>query len=210
MKQQLLTSLFLLALFSIYSTGAAQRGTFEPTSNLLSFKASWKAETKSCLVEWITSEEIYSSHFELERSMDSVHWEHAISVLAKGGSGPIYYSIVDSQLAYSAKMFYRLRQIDVDGSVSLTSTSHMSRPSRSSNLLFSPNPFFDRLTIRTSVPIYSVELLTLKGELVYQFTPQEIPYTDIVTLTELDIIPPGDYQLKVVSSGGTYIENIRK
>ncbi|NNE29934.1 MAG: hypothetical protein HKN16_09865 [Saprospiraceae bacterium] len=74
------------------------------------------------LLEWATSEEINSEMFIVEKSLDGVEFEEVGSIDAAGESNhEMGYRFLDIN-ASGDKAFYRLRQMDLDGSGSLSQT----------------------------------------------------------------------------------------
>ncbi|WP_144604485.1 hypothetical protein [Algoriphagus algorifonticola] len=72
-------------------------------------------------LSWSTQKEWENSHFEIERSFNSIQeWSSVGSVSGQGYSdGEVKYEFVDWNLPVSAgNIFYRLKQIDFDGSFS--------------------------------------------------------------------------------------------
>lgn len=66
---------------------------------------------------WSTATEISNSGFEVHRSNDQQNWTNLGFVAGNGNSNsPKEYSFVDNSIKQSAKYFYRLKQIDNDGS----------------------------------------------------------------------------------------------
>lgn len=69
-------------------------------------------------VEWITSSEINSDYFEVELSIDAVHWNLLDKVSAAGNSTTTkYYSTADWNVEGYTRKYYRLKQHDFDGKI---------------------------------------------------------------------------------------------
>ncbi|MCI4667498.1 MAG: T9SS type A sorting domain-containing protein [Bacteroidia bacterium] len=81
---------------------------------LLEFTAKPAGE-KSALLQWSTSVESNSSTFDVERSQDSRLFKKVGSLKAAGNSNEVNtYAFVDEPV--SGRLYYRLRQVDIDGS----------------------------------------------------------------------------------------------
>lgn len=66
------------------------------------------------LVQWSTADEINASRFEIERSNDGSNWVKAGEVTAKNIAATSHeYRFLDE--VHVSKLFYRIRQIDIDG-----------------------------------------------------------------------------------------------
>lgn len=80
---------------------------------LVSFTA--KTLEKNTLLEWLTAEEVNTSHFEIHRSADARHWEALTQQPAAFGSGGHRYTALDGE-PLAGLNYYRLKMIDTDGS----------------------------------------------------------------------------------------------
>jgi Secretion system C-terminal sorting domain/Reeler domain len=81
---------------------------------LLSFTG--KAENDAVQLQWQTAQEINNDYFIVEHSIDGINFSKTVKLLSKGNTsiGNIY-SYSDKQ-AVQGINFYRLKQVDVDGS----------------------------------------------------------------------------------------------
>ncbi|RMG70085.1 MAG: hypothetical protein D6722_09115, partial [Bacteroidetes bacterium] len=71
-------------------------------------------------LRWTTAREEGNAYFEVERSRDGRQWERRGQVAAgTQPGGPQAYTFEDAQ-PLSGEGFYRLRQVDIDGSSSLS------------------------------------------------------------------------------------------
>lgn len=85
--------------------------------NLVSFTAKVK-DNSAVELAWITASERNNSHFLLERSKDLLSFEMVARVNAKEGESFKGYSYAyTDQSPYQGTSYYRLRQVDLDGSV---------------------------------------------------------------------------------------------
>jgi hypothetical protein len=111
------------------------------------------------LLEWVTSSEINNDRFEIlssDNSSGANNFEEISQVKGSGNSTSIHrYSYLDQRPAKKGTYYYRLRQVDFDGSQMLSNIVAVNfRNGKSLNLVgIIPNPFTDR----TSVQIYSSE-----------------------------------------------------
>jgi hypothetical protein len=95
--------------------------TFFPLPvTLVDFKAN--VNNKNVGLTWSTANEENNKGFEIQRSNNNVDWYTVGFVASKGNSSTGHnYSYTDNELA-SGKYYYRLRQIDIDSRVKLSST----------------------------------------------------------------------------------------
>jgi hypothetical protein len=89
--------------------------------SLLSFDALLIKNNK-VEVDWATASENNSDYFELEHSQDGLAWSDVGRVDAAGSSATtLTYSFVDEN-PYAGICFYRLKQVDRDGNVTVSKT----------------------------------------------------------------------------------------
>ena len=84
---------------------------------LLFFKAEWKNSQKNeVLLEWATASETNNDYFEIQRSIDAVHFNTILTVEGSGNSNQIInYSTEDVNPFTEHTSYYRLKQVDFDG-----------------------------------------------------------------------------------------------
>ena len=74
-----------------------------------------KLNDKAASLRWETSQEVNSSHFEVERSIDALHFSSIGRVAAAGNASlPTQYSFTD-YLPENGVNYYRLKQVDISG-----------------------------------------------------------------------------------------------
>ncbi|MBN7814113.1 fibronectin type III domain-containing protein [Algoriphagus pacificus] len=91
----------------------------------VSFDAIFDQNLGSSKLQWATGKEWGSSHFEIERAENSVkNWEKVATVESKGFSEEITeYQFIDNDLALvNGSVFYRIKQVDLDGKFSYSNT----------------------------------------------------------------------------------------
>lgn len=138
-----------------------------------------KAVEQTAALKWVTTMETNASHFEVQRSDNAKNFESIGKVDAKGESNTLLnYGFVD-QTPLSGTNYYRLKQIDMDGSYSF---------SKAISILFDthikisvyPNPVTDVLRIESSVALQSLEVFSVNGSRVTGIT---IPAGNAVATT---------------------------
>lgn len=111
-------------------------------------------------LNWSTTKEWENSHFEIERSINSINeWEKIECIQGASYSDtPVEYSFTDSDLPKSGgNIFYRLKQVDFSGKYSYSKTRAIQVDAKDSKTAWiaSPNPS----TIGSDV---SIDLLQLQ------------------------------------------------
>lgn len=115
---------------------------------LLSFTGEQLGKTN--LLKWVTSQEINTSHFELERSATANSFTVIKNVLAAGNSNTAKnYSSVD-EFPLTGNNFYRLKMVDADGSFKYSNIVLLRVLDNDVLLSVFPNPVADKLNIAIS------------------------------------------------------------
>ncbi|MBP6334725.1 MAG: hypothetical protein KA444_04565 [Bacteroidia bacterium] len=82
---------------------------------LINFTASYLNE-KSVMLKWQTASETNNDYFNIERSLDGVHFSKIAFEKGNGNTSQMSdYSFLDSEVPFRDVIYYRLRQIDYDG-----------------------------------------------------------------------------------------------
>jgi len=124
-------------------------------------------------LRWTTASELHSAYFEVERSLDGVAFTAVARVAAAGSAAlPRTYTAADAT-APLAVLYYRLRQVDQDGtaaySPTLTVATSPAAAATGLELALSPNPAHESLSFSTGQPTaYTVR--TALGQAVLQGT----------------------------------------
>lgn len=102
-------------------------------------------ESGSTVLNWVTSEEVNSAYFQIERSLNSSNWEVIGEVKAAGTSKYIRgYQYSDSDRIFAELIFYRLKMIDHDGSLTYSEIRSIAGELVGERLVY-PNPATDHL-----------------------------------------------------------------
>jgi hypothetical protein len=120
---------------------------------LTSFTAS--VSNNAVNLRWSTATEVNNTGFDIERSADKSGWTKVGFVSGNGNSNSVRnYSYADNSLTKSGKYYYRLKQVDVNGSslYSNTAEGDFVAPSVFSLNQNYPNPFNPSTVIAYSIP----------------------------------------------------------
>ena len=88
---------------------------------LITFLAKTNIEQRTNIISWSTAKEWENSHFEIERAVNNINsWEKIGEVNGMGWSDmPVAYEFIDDKLPLTGgHIFYRLKQVDFDGTFS--------------------------------------------------------------------------------------------
>ena len=110
-------------LFASASTGTSPSGFSSGSDMALPVKFigfNVARQNNDVLVQWTTAEEMNSRNFEVQRSENGIDWTTVSSIAAAGNSSATHsYSYTDKNII-SKLVYYRIRQVDMDGKFSLT------------------------------------------------------------------------------------------
>jgi surface protein len=142
------------------------------TKTCTTFPVEWlhfsaQAEGKHVLLSWTTASEQNSDFFAVERSADRKQWEELGTQAAAGSSRDQLNYQFEDQRPPSNTAWYRLRQVDLDGSFQYSSTVAIQLAE--AGIEFYPNPVKDRLNVEVpSGQWLRVELINQQGQQVWQ------------------------------------------
>ncbi len=167
---------------------------------LLDFKVKWQPLMQSVNLEWVTATETNNDHFELERSFNAELWSTISTIKGQGNTTDLnLYEYQDRDLTFAGNTYYRLRQVDFDGSYSygpvrMVVIPEMTLPSIS----VYPNP----LTANSRLKIYSpntgalaLQLYALNGQLVSSNQANVQKGLNYISLNDYQHIQTGEYIL---------------
>jgi hypothetical protein len=128
-------------------------------------------------INWTTSSEINNNYFLVERSEDAATWEIVSKVSGAGyGNAILSYTTTD-KLTKKGTYYYRLTQVDYDGTMEVFNPVAMSYNGNlfGPSINIYPNPATDYMVL--SVPNSSdesltVEILNLSGQVIYSHNIQ--------------------------------------
>ncbi|MBT2557153.1 cadherin-like domain-containing protein [Hymenobacter sp. ISL-91] len=189
--------------------GSSNTATFSiPVDNrplpvtLVAFEAQAVRDTDARLT-WRTATELNNDHFEVERSFDGRSFTTVARVAGQGtSSSATSYTRTDAGVAAKATglVYYRLRQVDLDGTSSYSAVKTV-RFSRTASIALAPNP----TTATTELDLrqlpegsYQVQVLDAVGRVVLATTARggSQPTLDLRTA------PSGTYIVLVRGEGG--------
>jgi hypothetical protein len=162
-------------------------------------------------LDWTTLAEINSDHFEIEKSVDGVNWNTIATAKAAGNSAATsYYSYTDKNIA-SGNLFYRLKEVDIDGKFMYSSVVTMKAASAagaSVKVTAYPNPFVSsvglELTDNNNETVF-VRMMDQQGRIVKQQSWNVKKGYNSASLTDLQRLSPGIYFMSISNASGESI-----
>lgn len=185
------TGNYFICGFTSSNTGIATAGTYQTAitagydaflaaftnSGLLPVKlVSFTAEKKrgEVLLNWQTSSETNNAQFEIERSFNNLDWLSIGAVKGKGTSNILnQYQYIDNKLmpatGQEASIYYRLKQIDFDGTFDYSKVIKLTN-NAVSETLFVSNPFSTQILVglnNQEEAVAEVEITDVFGKIYY-------------------------------------------
>jgi hypothetical protein len=150
-----------------FSNAAAATTSAPLPVTLVSFTAVAQGSTAVRLV-WATASEVNSARFEVERSADGVAFAKVGQVAAAGSSPSTHaYALTDARLPSGASLlYYRLRQVDLDGSFTYSPVRTVALAGAAAGLSLYPNPTAGAATLTGAEAGAVVQLLDALGQIV--------------------------------------------
>jgi hypothetical protein len=173
------------------------------------------AKDDTNVLNWSTATEINSNLYSIERSFDGQQFEAIGQVKAVGNSTAIsYYTFEDKEIS-DGIVYYRIKQIDLNGAFMYSVIVHLERTSE--NFLASnfPNPFDESTTIRFEledvgpVEIVVYNMQGLKVAEVFNGTLKK-GTNNIELDARIYNLAEGKYICKIVTTNKSYNLNLLK
>jgi hypothetical protein len=131
------TSGYFSSINSKFTLANKAGGTNPLPVDLVSFKA--ELSGKAVLLNWTTASEKNSDYFEVQKSMDGVSFEKIAKITAMGNSTVMHQDRIADPNLPDPGSYYRLKQLDFDGTATFSSVVFVSNKRESNPTIF-PNP----------------------------------------------------------------------
>jgi len=171
-------------------------------------------KTNMIRLDWATLQEINCDRYEIERSIDGRIFTKTGTIAGHGFTSlDMYYTLNDDITAITGNIvYYRLRQVDIDGRSSFSKVVSV-RLKKSTDFSISPNPFSSYVNINidwknnenTVVKIYN-----MSGKEVLSKNVQLYKGTNYVQISELSSLPSGNYLIQFNSTEGRIFKQVTK
>ena len=166
-------------------------------------------------VNWATSLEINCSHYIVERSVDGRMFQQAARIAGGGNSSvELNYTITDDISGLGANIiYYRLRQVDLDGKNNVSRVASVRVKKATSDFVVAPNPFRNHVNITLDWSKQEntvIRLFNSQGAEVARKQFLMIAGSNYLTFDELNKLPTGSYYLQVTTAEGAIVKKITK
>lgn len=163
-----------------------------------------KYQSPVALLEWQTSQEINSHHFDLYRSFDGIDFTLVSTVQSAGFSNVLKsYSYSDNvNRPGSNVVYYRLKQVDINGKSTFSTTVRLNLATSSSSIKVDvyPNPFSADFTVALNASKTGSAVLTLRnnaGQLIATRNLKLIKGNNSILINNLPELSTGVYVLSI-------------
>tara|TARA_B110000305_G_C19424913_1_gene633042 strand:+ start:806 stop:1924 length:1119 start_codon:yes stop_codon:yes gene_type:complete len=120
---------------------------------------------RTALLEWSTSTEINTSHYDAMRSVDGYNWTLISEIEAAGNSQMLIHYSIEDLSPLEGINYYKINQYDQNGDNS--SSEVRSLNFGGGNSLVYPNPFTDEVFIQAEEKNYSIQLIDPIGRIIF-------------------------------------------
>ena len=156
-----------------------------------------KANKHTVDLLWETASELQNDHFVIERSINLEEWKAIGQLAAQGTANQATQYQFEDQHPIIGTNYYRLRQVDQDGSFEYSKVV-VARIESQPQIRYYPNPFTDQLVVQ--LPLQAtvnaqINIYNALGRLVY--SSDELP-TNSITIPTSDW-PNGTYFIQFIS-----------
>jgi hypothetical protein len=185
--------------FNMFTLGSSNAENPLPVT-LVGFTAECK--TGGVEIKWQTANEKDNHFFELERSIDGIHWS-VVTLVPGNGTTDLSssYEYFDTNVGKDL-FFYRLRDVDFSGQDSYSPTvSTNCREGSQVQYFVYPNPAQDELTLKVDEPgaVQSAQIFSTLGVLI-----RSLQVEGITTTYPVSDLAPGQYFMRIISGGKPY------
>lgn len=156
------------------------------------------------ILDWATATERDNAGFIVERSRDLGQWEEVLQVPGNGHSlSTLVYQARDPRPLHGTS-FYRLKQVDFDGSVTHSHVRAVEWKAKASLHVW-PNPASSVLHVHAG-ELVRVQVFNAMGQEMHVAQQG----TDHGALVQMDNLPPGSYHLRVLGAMGGAVRFIKE
>ena len=165
-------------------------------------------------LDWATLQEINCDRYEIERSLDGRTFIKTGSIAGHGFTSlDMYYTFNDDiSTVNGAIVYYRLRQVDIDGKSSFSKVVSV-RLKKTTDFTVSPNPFSSYVNINIdwkNTETTVMRIFSMAGKQVFTKNIKMNKGTNYVQLNEISTLTPGNYIIQFNSNEGQIIKQVTK
>lgn len=165
---------------------------------LTTFKVTKEGQTAK--LDWATTAETNSDHFEIQHSVTGKDW-HVIGKVNSHGESTVEnkYTFTDANPVAGSENLYRLKMVDKDATFAYSRIQSVKFDGKAADLSVYPNPTTDRIFVRDFSSVKEVVVSDMNGRSVYQSSSFSTGSGSI----DVKNLSQGLYVIKVVRQDGT-------
>ena len=163
-----------LSAFGPFTLGSSTASNTLPV-NLLSFTA--QRQNNNIALAWLTTNELNTTYFNVQRSTDGVNFGNNGKVATKGSGSYGYNDDIASVTPQPATIFYRLQIVDNDGSFVYSKVLAVSLNSKIQTLNLYPNPVKETLFVQLNsakAEKITLQVINMQGKILKQQIVQAV------------------------------------
>ncbi|HEV8081714.1 MAG TPA: T9SS type A sorting domain-containing protein [Chitinophagaceae bacterium] len=163
----------------------------------------------SANISWLTENETNNDHFEIERSFDQKNFSTVALIFAPeentSGSNKYSYNDKTKDLNSHQVVYYRLKQIDIDGQITYSAVKIVRfNSANQTTVQVYPNPYLEKVNVNFSSDQNGnaeLRMINLKGQVVASKKSVISKGTNNLQLTDLSSQATGLYVVEVIING---------
>jgi len=160
---------------------------------------------KSVELNWLTSTEINTSHFEIERSKDGQHFDKIGGLNAANlqQRNTYRFNDIDALLLGTDKLFYRLKLFDKDGKFTYSKVEVVNVKASAAFFFSYPNPTHNQLKVMVNSPIEqkaSLQIIDVNGKRLFNLPVKNLRGANQYNIN-VSSYPNGTYYIQVITNG---------
>ncbi len=165
-------------------------------------------------LDWATLQEINCDRYEIERSTDGKIFNKAGTIAGHGFTSlDMYYNFTDDISGVTGTIvYYRLRQVDIDGRSSFSKVVSL-RLKKTTGFTLSPNPFSSYININIDSKVNEntvVKIFSMSGRELLSKNIQLTKGTNFIQLNDLSSLVPGNYLVQFNNADGKIFKQVTK
>lgn len=155
------------------------------------------------ILHWSTANEFNNKGFEVERSDNGLEFKYIGFIKGAGNSSAIQrYQLTDAAALENANvLYYRLKQVDFDGSYAYSATAVVSKTiSEDFTSSVFPNPFIDNYKVQVNTPLAGdaeFKLIDITGKVVMSKTHDLKTGINLIEFSQNEDLIPGVYFISI-------------
>lgn len=151
-------------------------------------------QNQNVLLQWTATQETNFKVFEVERSVDGIHYYKVGEV---NGQNLSRYQFTDNRLPAASVVFYRLKMIDIDGKFHYSTNAIVRINNNISDVVLYPNPTTDGLQVKLTERLAANSQLIVLDASGRKVKEQSIRANEVNIRLDVKNLPQGKYFIRI-------------